>query len=1111
MLRTIVIILALALCSCTIEQLFPEEVANGIARLSVNNMGNLLRALNHESTYTLEATDKRTECNFLSRDVTEKTTIFNDSKGQGRVQSNFDECVYDFGTSGLKINIPSLCGHETATVYGKVVVSGHRIISGILTGNSREPVIPSGNDGIQFHFSKVQFTNFRVVSSTIDKAMTITSGSAAFDVAVHLAKSQEKGFCEIPLPNLTVSNIQYSPGAGASETIVQVPGPFGVFSASIDRSLFSAQVGIHQGLANHLEGEITVWGKRVKVPGNDPGLNPSFSVNAYHESLTCTPDLAIPVEEGCPFEPDFAGWVSRLTVRNFGNILAAVTSANNQHVRPECRLGSLDQPPTEEFPLDGNQAEIVWKFNDCEFEFKDHPGADKTSLNGKVRLSGERRVKGFHLKGNQKNPVIPGKGGVHFSFSHVEFDNYGARADDSPATLTMVNGAASFDAHIHFAKSKSLNVCSIYLINPTLNNIKYTKSSDLVIGTQLGDFHLTVQDSLINAQVNRHNGVENSLAGYITIFGKPVSILPNYKLDPWYKESDFDTLLAQTKDLMMPLDHECEAYEFVEKKMADGVARLTINSFGRMLESITSTTANTREECQLGSGALTDRAIIDHLNNSITWRFDDCEFALNGKVKVSGTRTIKGFLTGDKRNPIVPSPGSAVDFHFSKIDFDSYRANYEPHTHLTIVSGAAAFDVSVPFGRNASTGLCSVATPNLTFKNVRYLPGSKTKVSLTHEDFGISNLELDIESSNFDARFGYGHSLQDDNMLKGSISILGRSFSIPTDGLGLNPNENHPATFEELLKKIPELATTDREQIYQCEDFERVRALNIARLMILNTGSVTQESYDEYLKSGSLLPNCGFSSNRVRMFGKRHSGSTGQLGELHFTVDNCTVVNQPTTKGFYEKDCLGDKTVFEGKATISGTQKVKGLLGKYWGFDDIMPNIPQAISFDFDSITLDNFASYYVKEENDIPPFKLKVSGTFDARVSPILSPKRGRPCEFFRSTPVVSFELHAKNELAAHLELKVDSFSYATDITIYAMNIRAQNGVFQGKGNSISGEININHKTFYFDNELLNPYYNQEQFDKSYKCRELYAAENEYSLEYVIPHWEGWEPDCKL
>lgn len=1110
MLRTIVIILALALCSCTIEQLFPQEVANGIARLSVNNMGNLLRALNHESVYQLEATDKRLECNFRSLDVTDRTTIFNDSAGLGRVQRGFDECVYDFGADGLQIEIPSLCGKETATLYGKVIVSGHRTIHGILTGNSQIPAIPSGDDGIQFHFSKVQFFNFRVESSAIDKAMTITSGSAAFDVTVHLAKSQEKRFCKIPLPNLTLSNIQYSPGAGGAETIVQLPGVFGVFSASIDRSLFSAQVGIHQGQANHLTGEITLWGKRVKVPGNDPGLNPSFSINAYHESLSCTPDLVTPVEDGCPFEPDYAGDVSRLTVRSLGNLLAAAASKKNDHARPECRLGSLDHPPTEEFPLDDNQAEIVWKFNDCEYEFKNHPGADKSYLNGKVRLSGERRIKGFHLRGNQKNPVIPGKGGVHFSFSHVEFDQYRVHTDDSPATLTIAKGEASFDAHIHLAKSKSLNVCSAFLLNPTFKNIRYKASSDLVIGTQFGDFHVNVEDSLINAQVSRHNGIENSLEGHISILGKQVTLPANSKLDPSYKESDFDTLLAKTEDLLMPLDHECEAYEFVEDKIADGITRLSVNSFGKMLESITSGTKHPRKECQLGSGALTDRAIIDHLGNTITWHFDDCEFAFAGHVKVSGTRTITGFLTGNSENPIVPAPGSAVEFHFTKIEFDNYRAEYEQSTHLTIVQGAASFDVSVPFGRNVSTGLCSVPVPNPTFKNVRYLPGSKTKVILADQKSGISHLEVDIESANFDARYGFGKTSQDDNMLKGSISIFGRSFSIPTDNRGLNPEIDHEATFEKLLKEKPELATTDREKIYQCEDFERVRALNVARLMILNTGSVTQESYDEYLKSSSFFPNCGFSSNRVRAFGTRHSGVTGELGELHFRVNNCQVVNQPT-KGFYEKDCLDDKTAFEGKATVSGTQKVKGVLGKFYMFDDIVPNSPQAISFDFDSITLDNFASYYVKNEDDVPSFKLKVSGTLDAQVKPILSPKKGKPCEFFRSTPVVSFELHAKNELTAKLELHVDGFGYASDVTIYAMNITAQNGVFQGKGNSISGEINVNHKTFYFAGEKLNPYYNQEKFDQSYKCRERYAAENEYSLEYVIPSWEGWQPDCKI
>jgi len=1106
LLRTIVIILAL--CSCTFERLFPEDVANGIARLSVNNMGNLLRALNHSSVYDLPETDKRLECNFRSLELTDQTTITNEAHGKGHVQRRFQECVYDFG-KGLKIDIPSLCGKQTATLFGKVVVSGTRTMSGILTGNHQTPVIPSGDAGIQFAFEKVHFHNFRVESSGIDKAMTIASGSAAFEITVHLAKSQSNGMCEIPLPNLTLSNIQYSKGAGASETIVRLPGPFGEFSASIDNSDFDAQVGVYQGQVNHMEGDITIWGKTVRVPGSDPGLNPSFSVNAYQESLECTPDLYAPVEDSCPFEPNLAEGVSRLTMRNLGNLILAASQSTFEHARPECKLGSFETLPTEEYPLGNNQVELVWKFKDCDFEFKNHPGAEKTHLNGRVRLSGERRIKGFHLKGNNKNPVIPGKGGVRFSFSRIEFDNYAVKTQDSDKSLKIAKGSMSFDAIVHLAKSKSMNVCSTPLPNLTLDNIKYAPS-DLTLETQFGDINLAISDSLLFAQVYRHMDVENRIEGHVNIFGEKFTIAKNSKLDPQYETSDFDKALKSTEDLLMPVDYECEAYDPIENKIADGIARLTINNLGRMLSAVALESTHERPECQLGELSMTSKASIDYQHKSITWRFDDCEFNLGGKVRLSGTKTISGFLTGNPQYPIVPQPGSTAQFDFSKAEFENYRAEFDKSTHLTFLNATLAFGAKIRLAKDKSTGLCSVPAPNLAFHNIRYLKGSPNRVMIAAESFGIQQLMIDIENSNFDAQFGFGETVKEDNALKGNISILGKSFSLPSDGLGLNPFPDHAAAFETFINATPNLASTDRNVMFQCKEFEYVRALNAARLMILNTGSVTQESHDEYLKAGSYFPGCGFSSLGVRASSKRQSGETGGFGELHFRVNSCKVVNQPT-RGFYEKDCLGDMTVFEGNATVSGTQKVVGTLKTYAKyFDDIVPNSPKATSFDFDEISFDKFASYYLQEKDGSPFARLILNGTISAQVQPILSPKKGRPCEFFRSTPVVSLELKAKSELKARLELSLANFSYNNDLNIYSAHLKAQNGVFQGLGNSINGEINVNHKTFYFDNEKLNPDYDQDKFDQSYACRELYSEENEYSLQYVIPHWKGWKPDCK-
>lgn len=1097
------------------ERFFPHDIANGVARLTVNNLSNLLRALNNEGTYLLEASDKRPECNFRSLGVTDTTRIQGDQNGKGSVTRSFSECEFDFGRHGHKVEIDTLCGPQSATFFGKVRLSGTRTITGIVTKNSKVPVIPSGPEGIVFSFTQVDFSNYRVETSTIDKAMTMISGSASFDATVHLGQSIKNGLCEIPLPNLTLSKIRFSPSDSAAETIVLAPGPFRDFQVAIDGSDLNAQVGIYQDLSNGLSGTLKVFGKTYSVPDDDAGLIPGFDAQTYEDSISCTPNLRRPVQEACRYESDLALAVSRLTIKNLGHLVKAIADASAAHERQECNLGKLDSTPSRTTKLSDKRTELSWVFKDCDYYFS--ASGEGTTLTGKVRLSGTRRIKGFHLEGNRNNPIIPDSDGVRFEFSRVDFENFTVVSNDSQFALRMANASIAFDAAIHLARGKDTNVCSVALPNITLSNVKYLSRSDLVISTEFGDVHLAVDDSLIHAQVYRNAGRENHIEGSMNLLGNWVRLpREDATLDPGYDSDAYDLTLRALTNLVSPVDEDCNLIDHVENKVADGIARLSINSLGQMLRAITKDT-HLRDECRLGSLALTPKTTIDSNKSRVTWRFDDCAYDLDGTVRVSGTKTITGFLTNDERSVVVPATGSSVDFHFDQVGFDNYLARFTDDTYMTLESGTATFDVAVHLAKSASTGLCMIPIPNLTFSKVRF---EEARAILVAQSVGISNLQVDIHNSNFDAQFGYGTTPQNDNALSGTIDIYGRRISIPTDSLGLNPFENHREAFEQELRTIQDTDAASRDTLYQCTDFEQVRALNIARLLVLNMGSVTSEAHDEYLKgefrkSNAWLPNrwpnCGFSSNKVRARGKRVAGQDGTLGEVLFKVFGCEVVNQET-KGAYPSDCTGIKTVFEGRATVTGWQSVQGRLQTYaYLFDDIVPNSPQATTFHFDEVSFVDFASYYVSDEEDEPKAKLILNkGSLSAQVKPILAPKKGAPCEFFRATPVVGFDLHVSKSLHAQLHLRLKGFEYSTPLVISAGHLLAQNGIYQGSGNTLSGNLTVNGKAFHFNHEKLNPDYEQTNFDLSYECRERFPKENDFSIEYVIPYWAGWKPDCR-
>lgn len=867
--------------SCTIERLFPDDVANGVARLSVNNFGNLLRAVSE-----LPSTDSRPECNLRSLAQTEQTTIQKDSNEHGTVTWKFSECEYDFGERGTTINTSTTCGPGTTTFYGKVKITGSRTIAGFLPDNKEIPVIPTGQKGVSYNFSRVTFQNYRVETSGTDKAMTIVTGSAAFKVNVHLAEHLETNLCTIPLSNLTLSDIQFSPGQRAGETIVRLPGLLGEFQAIVNGSNFQAQVGIYQDAVNRLEGTINVWGDSFAIPTDKPVLDPSFSVRAYEESLTCTPGLKTPVSYHCPFETAIASGIARLTVNNLGNLVRALNHKKSPRsdLRPECDLHSFAQDvKTTVLGHARKQGEVVWEFDDCEYDFgargmtfasetnsNSSCKSETTTIFGKVRISGRRRASGF-LTGNKAMPVIPGADGIDFNFTKVAFENYRVESSSLDKAMAIASGSVSFDAKVHLAKSSSSNMCTVPLPNLTINNIRY--SAD-----------------------------------------------PN---------------LGETKVLLLG-----------------------------------------------------------------------------------------------------------------------------------------------PFG---------------DFKG---------------------DLKVIVDSSDFRAQVGKSHDQE--NLLEGTLSVFGSTVQIPTNEPFLDPNFDDQG-YDDSLKCTPDLQIPVS---FDCDSFERFEATTIARLLILNLGTITQESSYEYLKPEETwhgLSKCGFSSNWVRAKSQLPlagaiSGEPGAAGQMQFHVSDCDVIMQ-NKAAHYPEDCLGYKTVIRGKVRLTGTQTVEGIrenvsqLGLNW--HGIAPNHPRAISFDFEKISPSNFSSYYVKNIQEPPIANLVLkSGTFSAKVMPILAPKKGEPCRFERSTPVVGFDLSIKENMPVDLVLNLENFDFINSVVVNSASLKAQNGFYQGEGNYLDGKIKIDGQEFDVRSDL-SPRYDQKDFDASYACRR--DTNDAFSINSIIPPEKGWKPDCKF
>lgn len=536
-------LLGVTLSSCS-EMNYPEQVASGVARLSVNNFARLVGAINNVASVT-----KSSECIFSpSAPFAGKTTIERGENGLGKVSFHFAQCEFDFGT-GTTINLPGSCSDQKVTYFGKVTVSGSRTISGLLTGNAEHPVIPSGNDGIDFKFTSVEFENYKVESSDLDKSMTILRGSAAFDAKVHLAKDQKSKFCAVALPNLTLSHIKYSPEPGSEDTVVKLNGPRGDFEAVINSSDFNAQIGVHGEVSNSLDGVMTIWGKQIAIPTDGNQLKPGFTAQSYNDSLACIENLKTPTEV-CAYEPELALPIARLTVSNLGSLLRELVEAGraSKNGNPSCSLSSFNHSPSETNKIDENSSEVIWNFDGCVYEFGSNSD-EKSPFSGTVTLSGRKSIHGRPTD-SLLFPVMPQTNEIKIHFTEVIFDNFRVNSSKAPAVLTQ-SGSLSFDlvAHLGTQKLGDKEIPWLPLLNLTFSNIHHIGENNLVISLQPGekennfklpqhgDFHFTVQDSDLQAQVGKFKDKENQLSGKIKMFGQWIDFGAKEQLDPEYDAS----------------------------------------------------------------------------------------------------------------------------------------------------------------------------------------------------------------------------------------------------------------------------------------------------------------------------------------------------------------------------------------------------------------------------------------------------------------------------------------------------------------------------------------------------------------------------------------------
>ncbi len=555
----------------------------------------------------------------------------------------------------------------------------------------------------------------------------------------------------------------------------------------------------------------------------------------------------------------------------------------------------------------------------------------------------------------------------------------------------------------------------------------------------------------------------------------------------------------------------CPLEKLFPGKVADGIARLTVANLGLMIIGIKQQTHLDPKCNLLSTQPLPDfqKTANNNERGQAHWEFKNCIFdfgnstvilddhqkiigELSGKVTVSGQKRIYGYLTNHNEFPIIPEGEDSFHISFSNVLFDNFQAKIpEVSKNLTMVKGSLSFDTTIHLARSQSLHLCDHPLPNLTFKNIIYSADSGAIVRLPGF---LGDFEIDIPTSHLDAQ----QNIHQDraNALQGHLTIWGNNLrQVPSDNLGLDPSFK-ASEFDKEIESIPDL---DKPISYNCP-FDRFLAIQASRLLIQNVGNIALE-LGQNKKCGPM---------RDSIWEQYLNTYKNSDSELKIPSQNCQLRHLAAHK--LATDCHQIDTYVKGKASINANTFLTGKIAYAFHYLPFITGIsrqdPQNLLIDFQKITLEDYVSYDIEPGEKSPQFLLRIKkGILSAQVEPIFTKKLDTQCEFSEPTPIAYFQNVNLKEAETTFVLNLKNIATPNDLflrfdlDINASNLFAQNGVYNRKGNQLSGTITVDQKTHSLSDLALLPFFNQENFDQSYRCL----------VPRIIPPHQEWDPaeDC--
>jgi hypothetical protein len=759
--------LLLALAALTgCPECAPERVGEGIARLTVRNVGAMVTLVND---------DRR--CGFASQDVLSNARFEGEPGGAGTATFTVDACEIDLGESRL---IREDCNGVRTRASGKVTISATRTVTGTLTGNPQNPIIPDNPDAVTIRISEAVFDDFEVVRSDSDRRLRMISGKLSATARPLLAASASSGVCAIATPNVAFTNISYD-----EESTVFIRTKDNAFEADVSESSFHAQSGRRGDVENTIRGTMTVFGTDVDVIG-DEVLDDTYERGTFAASYACLEDISDPVSFECvDLRTRLVDSAARLGVVTIGT-LASILDQDE-----ECGFASdkaLQTASVNAAP--GTRGRLTLTVTDCELDFgetltlpPDCAGVSRT-IDGRVVVSGTKIVEGL-ITADPLVPIIPlSAQPVTLQIeAEVEELRVGTTRDDN--ALFVESGVMSGTVRPKLFIGADTGVCSVASPNADFADVRFADAALLII-SPTGSFDVAVDEASLSATSGITDLGENLLRGTVTVDGQSRAVPSDDRgLDPSFDAARFEESYSCSRAFATPLSDRCEEAAF--EVIATGVGALTMRALGVIANFIEAeTTCGFSSAGVAGAPTLapgSDGQVIATTSLAAggcvltlpedTLVHTDClgnTTTMGGRVVVSGTRTVTGVPTGIPENPLLPTSTDAIRYEL-QLDFTEVeiQSSASP-AYLIVHEGLLSAIIEPRLALDPLTETCVLPTPILTFTDVRWSDADVTMVQ------GASSVRVLIESTDFDAQAGSG--VNEVNTLRGVVKMLDGSVLI---------------------------------------------------------------------------------------------------------------------------------------------------------------------------------------------------------------------------------------------------------------------------------------------------------------------------------------------